>query len=87
MAIEEKTANGVINGSDSGTPEPRPNDRPNDERYDPQRVEMKWFERWKQDSSHYAAEPNSTKKKYYVLETWGTCATTPSATLWPATCG
>jgi leucyl-tRNA synthetase len=68
MAIEEKTANGVINGSDSGTPEPRPNDRPNDERYDPQRVEMKWFERWKQDSSHYAAEPNSTKKKYYVLE-------------------
>jgi leucyl-tRNA synthetase len=73
MAIEEKTANGVISGSDSGAPEPRPTDRPNaerpnDERYDAQRVELKWFERWKQDSSLYAAEPNSTKKKYYVLE-------------------
>jgi leucyl-tRNA synthetase len=43
-------------------------DRPNDERYDAQRVEMKWFERWKQDPSLYAAEPDSTKKKYYVLE-------------------
>jgi leucyl-tRNA synthetase len=73
MAIEEKTANGVINGAESGTPGPRPddrpnNDRPNDERYDAQRVEMKWFERWKQDASLYAAEPDSTKKKYYVLE-------------------
>ena len=69
MAIEEKTANGVMNGSESATPGPRPNaDRPNDERYDAQRVEMKWFERWKQDASLYAAEPNSTKKKYYVLE-------------------
>jgi leucyl-tRNA synthetase len=47
----------------------RPKDyRPNDERYDPQRVEMKWFERWQQDASLYAAEPDSTKKKYYVLE-------------------
>jgi len=43
-------------------------ERPNDERYDAQRVEMKWFERWKQDASLYAAEPNSTKQKYYVLE-------------------
>ncbi|HKT87839.1 MAG TPA: leucine--tRNA ligase [Candidatus Sulfotelmatobacter sp.] len=43
-------------------------DRPNDERYDAQRVEMKWFERWQQDASLYAAEPDSTKKKYYVLE-------------------
>jgi len=42
-------------------------DRP-DERYDPQRVERKWFERWQQDASLYAAEPHSTKKKYYVLE-------------------
>src|SRR5271169_6197636 len=48
--------------------DPPVNDRPNDERYDPQRVELKWFERWKQDASHYAAESNSTKKKYYVLE-------------------
>jgi leucyl-tRNA synthetase len=43
-------------------------DRPNDERYDPKRVETKWFERWQQDSALYAAEANSTKKKYYVLE-------------------
>jgi leucyl-tRNA synthetase len=39
-----------------------------DERYDPQRVETKWFERWQQDPSLYAAEPNSSKPKYYVLE-------------------
>src|SRR5580698_9964768 len=39
-----------------------------DERYDAQRVEMKWFERWQQDAALYAAEPDSTKKKYYVLE-------------------
>ncbi|MBZ5598709.1 MAG: leucine--tRNA ligase [Acidobacteriia bacterium] len=39
-----------------------------DERYDPQRVESKWFERWQADASLYAAEPASTKPKYYVLE-------------------
>src|SRR6266545_5325924 len=43
-------------------------DRPNDERYDAQSVEMKWFERWQQDAALYAAEPDSAKKKYYVLE-------------------
>jgi leucyl-tRNA synthetase len=43
-------------------------DRPNDERYDPQRVETKWFERWQSDPELYAAEPHTTKKKYYVLE-------------------
>ena len=43
-------------------------DRPNDERYDAQRVEMKWYERFQQDAALYAAEPNSAKKKYYVLE-------------------
>jgi len=42
--------------------------RPTDERYNVQRVEAKWAERWQQDSSLYAAEPHSTKKKYYVLE-------------------
>ena len=42
-------------------------DRP-DDRYDPQRVETKWFERWQGDPQLYAAEPDSTKKKYYVLE-------------------
>jgi len=40
------------------------NDRPNDERYDPQRVEMKWTERWQADATLYAAERNSAKKKY-----------------------
>jgi leucyl-tRNA synthetase len=39
-----------------------------DERYDPQRIEAKWFERWQRDASLYAAEIDSTKKKYYVLE-------------------
>jgi leucyl-tRNA synthetase len=39
-----------------------------DERYDAQRVETKWFERWQQDPALYAAEPNSAKPKYYVLE-------------------
>jgi len=45
----------------------RPTER-SDERYDAQRVEAKWSERWQQDASLYAAERNSTKKKYYVLE-------------------
>src|SRR5690349_10835164 len=39
-----------------------------DDRYDPQRIETKWAERWAQDSSLYAAEKNSAKAKYYVLE-------------------
>jgi leucyl-tRNA synthetase len=64
MAIEEKSASAVNNGADAGSPAPRPND----ERYDAQTVEKKWFDRWQQDASLYAAEPNSTKKKYYVLE-------------------
>jgi leucyl-tRNA synthetase len=42
--------------------------RSNEDRYDAQRIETKWFERWQQDQSLYAAEPNSTKPKYYVLE-------------------
>jgi leucyl-tRNA synthetase len=37
-------------------------------RYDAQRIEAKWFDRWQQDDSLYAAEPHSTKPKYYVLE-------------------
>ena len=39
-----------------------------DDRYDAQRIEPKWFERWKNDASLYAAEVNSSKPKYYVLE-------------------
>jgi leucyl-tRNA synthetase len=46
---------------------PGHSDRP-DERYDPQRVEEKWFQRWQQNASLYAAEPDSAKKKYYVAE-------------------
>ena len=39
-----------------------------EERYDAQRIEQKWAERWLSDPSLYAAEANSTKPKYYVLE-------------------
>ena len=39
-----------------------------DERYDAHSVETKWFERWQQDPSLYAAEQKSSKPKYYVLE-------------------
>ncbi len=39
-----------------------------DERYNPQQIEEKWAERWQQDHALYAAEPSSTKPKYYVLE-------------------
>jgi leucyl-tRNA synthetase len=42
--------------------------RSDDDRYDPQRVESKWFDRWQSDQQLYAAEPDSTKKKFYVLE-------------------
>ena len=39
-----------------------------DDRYDPQRIEQKWAERWQSDPSLYAAEAHSTKPKFYVLE-------------------
>ncbi len=38
------------------------------ERYDPQRIEEKWFARWKADPGLYRAEPGSKQPKYYVLE-------------------
>jgi len=38
-------------------------------RYDAQRIEAKWHESWQQrENSLYAAEADSTKPKYYVLE-------------------
>src|SRR5271165_5216191 len=40
----------------------------NDDRYDAQRIESKWSERWQQDPSLYAAEAHSARQKYYVLE-------------------
>jgi leucyl-tRNA synthetase len=52
MAEEEKTA--VV---------PRSEDR-----YDAQRIETKWAERWQQDATFYAAENKSSKPKYYALE-------------------
>jgi len=44
-----------------------------DERYDAQRFEMKWFERWQQDATLYASDPiaddaGAARKKYYALE-------------------
>src|SRR5580704_4077827 len=39
------------------------------DRYDPQSIEKKWFERWAQNPDLYRAEPSSSpRKKYYVLE-------------------
>ncbi|MBV9181594.1 MAG: leucine--tRNA ligase [Acidobacteria bacterium] len=38
------------------------------ERYNAQEIEEKWLARWQQDPALYAAEPDSTKAKYYVLE-------------------
>jgi leucyl-tRNA synthetase len=39
-----------------------------EDRYEPQQIEEKWSARWEQDSTLYAAEPDSSKPKYYVLE-------------------
>jgi leucyl-tRNA synthetase len=49
---------------------PIPTARPerSDDRYDAHRIEQKWAERWQSDTSLYAAEPHSSKPKYYVLE-------------------
>ena len=48
--------------------DPNREGRGREERYNPRQVEEKWFERWQQDPALYAAEPHSTKPKYYVLE-------------------
>jgi leucyl-tRNA synthetase len=45
----------------------RPDPR-NEDRYDAQRVETKWSERWQNDPALYAAQSASSKPKYYVLE-------------------
>src|SRR5438128_5239447 len=47
---------------------PATRDNRDDERYNPQRIETKWYERWQQDDSLYRAEAASTLPKYYVLE-------------------
>jgi leucyl-tRNA synthetase len=66
MPIGDKDGATIVNGS--RTDATSSNSRPNDERYDAQRVETKWFERWQSDPTLYAAERHSNKKKYYVLE-------------------
>src|SRR5277367_4563711 len=48
--------------------EDKPISHVREERYDAQRVEKKWSERWQSDPSLYAAETHPTKPKYYVLE-------------------
>jgi leucyl-tRNA synthetase len=64
MAPEKTT----IENAAAGTEGPDRGPSPRDERYNPQQVEEKWFTRWQDDPSLYAAEENSTKPKYYVLE-------------------
>src|SRR5437016_3187123 len=49
-------------------PENKPITTAREERYDAQRIEQKWAERWQSDPSLYAAEAHPTKPKYYVLE-------------------
>jgi len=39
-----------------------------EDRYDPQPIEEKWVARWERDERLYAAEANSSKPRYYVLE-------------------
>ena len=36
--------------------------------YDHKEIELKWFERWKNDRNLYKADPDSQRPKYYVLE-------------------
>src|SRR5438477_7033981 len=48
--------------------ETRDDDGQNDSRYDAHCIETKWLERWQNEPSLYAAEANSTRPKYYVLE-------------------
>jgi leucyl-tRNA synthetase len=60
MSEREKTQ--VLNGEAD-----QPRDR--EQRYDVQRIEQKWQERWQNDPELYRAEPpSSARKKYYVLE-------------------
>jgi leucyl-tRNA synthetase len=49
-------------------PKNKPVTAAREERYDAQRIEQKWAERWQRDPSLYAAEAHPTKPKYYVLE-------------------
>ncbi len=51
------------------TPTTPLSERQREDRYDPQRIEEKWYARWQADPALFAAEPHdSSRKKYYVLE-------------------
>jgi leucyl-tRNA synthetase len=63
MPPQEKSEATTVTSNDADRP-----DRLHDERYDPRHVEEKWFQRWQQDASLYAADRDSSKKKYYVAE-------------------
>jgi len=59
MSSQEKTE--VLNGAEKSP------DR--EQRYEAQRIESKWHQRWQQQPELYRAEPaTSARKKYYVLE-------------------
>src|SRR5271169_5810366 len=68
MPSQEKPDATTVTTDGRDETRPEHNDSRDDVRYDAQRVEAKWFERWRQDAALYAAEADSTKKKYYVLE-------------------
>ncbi|WP_187148957.1 leucine--tRNA ligase [Candidatus Korobacter versatilis] len=48
------------------TETPKAEERP--DRYDPRAIEEKWTVQWANDPELYASEPDSAKKKFYVLE-------------------
>ena len=59
MSSQEKTE--VLNGAEQSL------DR--EQRYEAQRIESKWDQRWQQQPDLYRAEPpTSARKKYYVIE-------------------
>ena len=58
----------TIDSAQPNAGSPQDGNRARDERYNAQQVEQEWFTRWEGDPSLYAAEENSTKPKYYVLE-------------------
>ncbi|HSB75020.1 MAG TPA: leucine--tRNA ligase [Terriglobales bacterium] len=49
-------------------PEEKPQPEAREERYDAQRLEQKWLERWQSNAALYRAEAGSKRPKYYVLE-------------------
>src|SRR5581483_8772995 len=50
------------------SPQPPSNAEARPDRYDPRAIEERWSARWANDAQLYASAPNSSKKKFYVLE-------------------